>query len=70
MKATSHKLHNDGFNWRNDDFCFDEKFMKNCDEKGYILEVDVEYPKHLYDLQTYFLFVWFTYIVWLKEWFT
>ena len=32
---------------------FDEGFMKNYDEdsnKGYILEVDVEYPKDLHNL--------------------
>ena len=33
----------------------DEDFIKNYDEdsdKGYILEVDVEYPKNLHDLQS------------------
>ena len=33
---------------------FDEEFMKNYDKNnnvGYILEVDVQYPKHLHDLQ-------------------
>ena len=32
---------------------FDEKIIKNYDEnsyKGYILEVDVEYPQNLYKL--------------------
>ena len=32
---------------------FNEEFIKNCDEdrnKGYILEVDVEYPKNLINL--------------------
>ena len=34
---------------------FNEKFVKNYDEdsdKGYILEVDVEYPKNLYSLHS------------------
>ena len=34
---------------------FDEGFMKNYDEdsnKGYILEVDVEYPKDLHNLHS------------------
>ena len=34
---------------------FHEKFIKNCDEnseKGYILEVDVEYPKNLHKLHS------------------
>ena len=34
---------------------FDEEFTKNYDEdskKGYILEVDVEYPKDLHNLRS------------------
>ena len=34
---------------------FNESFIKNYDEhsdKGHILEVDVEYPKHLHDLHS------------------
>ena len=34
---------------------FNEEFIKNFDEdsdKGYILEVDVEYPKNLHDLHS------------------
>ena len=37
--------------WINNEI--DEKFIKNYDEnsdKGYILEVDVKYPKKLHDL--------------------
>ena len=36
-----------------------EDFIKNYDEdsdKGHILEVDVEYPKNLHDLDNYLLF--------------
>ena len=43
------------FKWidQNDILKFDEKFIKNYDEnsnKGYILKVDVEYPKNLHTL--------------------
>ena len=34
---------------------FDEDFKKSYDEdsdKGYLLEVDVEYPKHLHDFHS------------------
>ena len=49
----SQKLPVDGFIWieKDDISKFDEKFIKNYDEnndKGYILEVDVEYPKSLH----------------------
>ena len=45
----------DGFEWMKDLSKIDEDFIKNYDEnsdKGYILEVDVEYPKNLHDLQS------------------
>ena len=50
--AMSQKLPVGGFKWiKKDDLSkFDEKFVKNYDENsdiGYILEVDVEYPKNL-----------------------
>ena len=48
--AMSQKLPVDGFKWKKDMLKFNEKFIKNYDEdsdKGYILEADVEYPKHL-----------------------
>ena len=36
-------------------FEFDERFIKNHDEnndKGYILEVDIQYPKKLFNLHS------------------
>ena len=47
----------DGFKWIEKDNLskFDEKFIKNYDEdsnKGYILEVDLEYPKNLHKLHS------------------
>ena len=48
--AMSQKLPVYGFKWKKDMLKFNEKFIKNYDEdsdKGYILEADVEYPKHL-----------------------
>ena len=41
-------------------FKFNEEFINNYDEdsnKGYILKVDVEYPKYLHDLNSDLLFV-------------
>ena len=43
-----------GFEWIEDLSKINEYFIKNYDkdsDKGFILEVDVEYPKHLHDLQ-------------------
>ena len=51
--AMSETLPVNGFNWIEDLSKIDEDFIKNYDEnsyKGYILEVDVEYPKNLHDL--------------------
>ena len=49
----SQKLPLDGFKWKENISKFNEDFTQNYDEdsnKGYILEVDVEYLKNLHDL--------------------
>ena len=51
--AMSEPLPVNGFDWVEDLSKIDENFIKNYDkdnDKGYILEVDVEYPKNLHDL--------------------
>ena len=53
--AMSQKLPANDFKWveENDLSTFNESFIKNYDEnsdKGYILEVDVQYPKKLFNL--------------------
>ena len=48
--ATSQKLPVNGFKWVEESSEFNESFIKGYDEnndKGYFLEVDVEYPKNL-----------------------
>ena len=53
--AMSQKLLVDGFKWKENISKFNEDFIKNYDEdsnKGYILEVDVEYPKNVHDLHS------------------
>ena len=53
--AMSGPLLVDGFEWIRDLSKIDEDFIKNYDEnsdKGYIREVDVEYPKNLHDFHT------------------
>ena len=53
--AMSQKLPVNGFNWVEDTSEINEEFIKNYDEnndKGYILEVDVKYPKKLHDLHS------------------
>ena len=49
----SKKLPVNGFEWVTDLHKFNEDFIKNYDENGdvgYFLEVDIEYPKKLFDL--------------------
>ena len=53
--AMSQKLPVDGFKWIKEDNLskFNEKFIKSYNEnsdKGYFLEVDVKYPKKLFNL--------------------
>ena len=51
--AMSQKLPVDGFKWVNKLSKFNEKFIKSYNEnnkKGYFLEVDVKYPKKLFNL--------------------
>ena len=50
LQCQNHYLPVDGFEWIKDLSKINEDFIKNYDEnsdKGYILEVDVEYPKNL-----------------------
>ena len=58
--AMSQKLPVNGFKWINYVTEIDEKFIKNYDEdsdKGYILEVDVKYPRKLHDLHSHLPFL-------------
>ena len=51
--AVSQKLPANDFKWENDISRFNEKFIKSYNEnsnKGYFLEVDVEYPKKIFSL--------------------
>ena len=48
----SQKLPVNGFKWVNDLSQFKQSFIKNYDENsdiGYFLEVDIDYPKELFD---------------------
>ena len=56
----SQKLPVKGFKWIEDTSEINEEFIKNYDEnndKGYILEVDVKYPKKIHDLHSDLLFL-------------
>ena len=51
----SQKLPVSGFKWEKNMSKFTKEFIKNYNEdsdKGYILEVDVKYPKKLHDLHS------------------
>ena len=53
--AMSKKLPADGFEWLNDQSMFTEDFIKNYDEEvdvGYLLVVNIEYPKTLHMLHS------------------
>ena len=52
--AISQKLPVNNFEWIKDTFQFNKDFLKNYNEerdKGYFLEVDVQYIEKLHDLQ-------------------
>ena len=53
--AMSEKLPMNGFKWVNDIFEINEKFVKSYNknsDKGYILEVDADYPSQLHKLHS------------------
>ena len=59
-REMSQKLPVDSFKWITDTSIFDDEFIRNYNgdsNKGYIIEVDVEYPKELHDLHTGFPFL-------------
>ena len=52
-QSKAQKLPGNDFKWLSDLSAFNESFIKSYDEnsnKGYIFEVDVEYPKNLFNL--------------------
>ena len=58
--AMSQKRPVDSFEWVEDQSQFNERFIKKYDENGdkrYFLEVDVEYPKNLFNLHKDFTFL-------------
>ena len=58
--AMSQKLPVNGFKWVNKLLKFIESFIKDCNEnsdRGYFLEVDVEYPNKLFNLHKYLPFL-------------
>ena len=58
--AMSQKLPKNNFKWVEDTSRINKEFIKNYNEnsnKGYILEVDVKYPKKLYDSHSHLSFL-------------
>ena len=57
--AISQKLSVENFKWKKKTSKFDEKFINKYQnsDKGYIFEVDVEYPKKLHKLHNDLLFL-------------
>ena len=58
--AMSQKLPINGFKWVENLFQFNESFIKHYDENsntGYFLEVDIDYPKSLFNLHKYLPFL-------------
>ena len=56
----SQKLPVNGFKWIEDTSEINEEFIKNYNEdndKGYILVVDVKYPRKLHDFHSYLPFL-------------
>ena len=67
--AVSQKLPGNGSKWEGSIHKFNENFIKNYDEdsnKGYFLEVDVEYPKNLLILKKVYKVIQFNQEAWLK----
>ena len=53
--ALSKKLPTGCFNWVKNASKIDEEFTKNCNndcDTGFILKLDIEYPKELHDLNS------------------
>ena len=53
--AMYHKLPVNGFKWKRHISMFDEEFIKSYHEnsnEGYILKIDVKYPKYLHNLHS------------------
>ena len=59
-RAMSQKVPVNDFKWIEDTSKINEELIKNYDEnndKGYILEVDVKYPKKLHDIHSHLPFL-------------